>query len=90
MMTKIKRLIDAYKFLDFCPDDGIQGIFGDSHAVVIRLHRRKKRRHAESVNYNSSPSTIVKLVVSEICHLVTKEYTWRWRFAGSTATGAEE
>jgi hypothetical protein len=42
MMTKIKRLTDAYKFLGFCPEEGIQGVFGDSHAVVIRLHRQKK------------------------------------------------
>ena len=90
MMTKIKRLSDAYRFLGFCPDEGIQGIFGDSHAVVIRLHRRKKRRLAVFVSYHTSPTMIARSVVSEICHVVTNECTWSWKFAVSTAAGAEE
>ena len=41
---KSKRLLDAYRFPGFRPLPGLCGVFGDSHARVVRLVRRSKKR----------------------------------------------
>ena len=48
-MAKFKQLRDVYRFPGFAPRSRISGIFGNWPAVVISLHRRQKKRYAESV-----------------------------------------
>ena len=46
---KSKRLLDAYRFAGFRPVATLRGVFGDSHARVVRLVRRSKKRSAGRV-----------------------------------------
>ena len=43
-MPKIRQLRDLYRFPGFVPLATLHGIFGDSHAVVVTLQRREKKR----------------------------------------------
>src|SRR5437667_5678646 len=45
-MRKSRRLRDVYRFPGFEPIATVHGIFGDSHAVVVTLQRREKKRRA--------------------------------------------
>jgi hypothetical protein len=45
MHTK-KRLVDAYRFGGFTLDPVVHGVFGDPHALVIKLKRRQKKQSA--------------------------------------------
>lgn len=48
-MSKIKSLLDEYRFVGFRPKRALKGIFGDSHARVIELVRRQKKLNAHAV-----------------------------------------
>jgi transposase len=43
-MGRLNRLQDLYQFPVFIPLAGVRGVFGDPYAVVITLHRRRKKR----------------------------------------------
>jgi hypothetical protein len=56
-MAKLKRLQDVYRFPGFVPMVGVRGVFGDPWAVVITLHRRRKKPSAGCAVEDLAPST---------------------------------
>ncbi len=42
-MRKQRTLSDAYRFPEFRPATKVKGVFGDSHARILRLERRGKK-----------------------------------------------
>jgi hypothetical protein len=64
-MSKIKRLLDIYRFPGFLPYSSLRGVFGDHRAVVIQLRRRQKKQSAASVaksNFAITTSALGKCV----------------------------
>ena len=49
ILRKHKRLLDAYRFTGFRPQELVRGVFGDSKARIITLVRRSKKQSARSV-----------------------------------------
>lgn len=70
-MAKFKLLQDLYRFPGFVPQARIRGLFGDRHAVVITLKRRRKKRSALSAERSIGPSTTSAPVVSAISPVAT-------------------
>lgn len=57
-MAHFKHLRDLYRFPGFAPLQRIRGVFGDPMAVVISLHRNRKKRFAASAaRLTSAPTT---------------------------------
>jgi hypothetical protein len=48
-MGKKRQLLDEYRFAGFRPEAGIQGVFGDHRARIIRLKRTQKKQSADVV-----------------------------------------
>ena len=70
-MAKFKLLQDLYRFPGFVPQARVRGLFGDPHAVVITLQRRRKKRSAMSAASCIAPSTTSGLVVSATSPVAT-------------------
>jgi hypothetical protein len=49
LMSKHKRLTDAYRFHGFTPFQTVKGLFGDPKARVIVMKRRQKKQFVQSV-----------------------------------------
>jgi hypothetical protein len=86
-MGKLRRLQDVYKFSGFVPRAEVRGVFGDPYAVVLTLHRRRKKRDAGSAGGGLAPSTTNGRVASAISPVATAGSTSISRFAGFIATG---
>ena len=56
--AKKKRLSDSYQFPFFQPSVTVSGLFGDSHARVIRLSRRSKKQSAALAGSSEAAGTI--------------------------------
>jgi hypothetical protein len=56
-MATVKRLRDLYRFPGFVPRLGVHGVFGDPHAVVIALVRRRKKRSAAPADKRAQRAT---------------------------------
>jgi hypothetical protein len=77
-------------FPDFRPEERIQGVFGDSRAVVITLRRhRKKRQLVVFAGTCTVIFTIARYGISETFRVETRGSTWRLNFAGSIVDGVE-
>ena len=87
-MKKKRRLLDEYRFPGFSPRAEIKGMFGDPKARVIRLVRTGKKRHADNAGRFIGAITTGQRAGYGICPAVTGEYTWKWRFAASSAGSA--
>ena len=70
-MAKFKLLQDLYRFPGFVPQARVRGLFGDPHAVVITLQRRRKKRSAMSAERYIGLSTTSGLVVSATSPVAT-------------------
>lgn len=82
---KSRRLRDAYRFPGFVPLAGVQGVFGDPKAVIVKLNRRrKKRRCAVDVDPGVAVITTTESSKCEICRAETDEFTWHWTCDGWT------
>jgi len=64
---KRKRLLDAYRFPGFRPDELVKGIFGDPRARVITLVRRSKKRRAVSAAWFIGTGTTASGAACAIC-----------------------
>jgi hypothetical protein len=87
-MARFKQLYDLYRFPGFVPLPGIQGVFGDPQAVVITLHRRRKKRFATSAAKRTGPTTTSGLGVPGISPVATSVFISSTRCAGSKVSGA--
>jgi len=88
-MKTYKRLYDAYRFPGFIPRVMLKGLFGDSHARIIQLQRRGKKRSVARVDGFPAPSTTGKQGWSGTSHAGTCGSTWRWKSGGLIAGAAE-
>ena len=86
-MSKIRRLLDVYRFPGFDPYARVHGIFGDPYAVVIPLRRRRKKRAVACAGKYIVPSTINGPGSSATSPVATNGSIWSSRFAGSSADG---
>jgi hypothetical protein len=84
-MSKIKRLLDAYKFQGLVPEGNVAGVFGDSRAVVIRLRRRKKRPSAAFAKRCTGLSTTERRDGFGIYRAEIRESTSKWNSVGLAA-----
>jgi len=87
-MARFKLLQDLYRFPGFVPQDRIRGLFGDPHAVVITLKRRRKKRFAISVVSPTGPSTTSGPAASATSPVATSGSTSLTAFAESSAGAA--
>jgi len=87
-MGKKRGLLDEYRFPGFRPRPGIQGIFGDPKARVIRLDRVQKKRHAAAVELCIGAITTRKCDKYGTCLAEMPGYTWKWKSGGFSANGA--
>ena len=82
---KRKRLLDAYRFAGFRPQESVRGVFGDSKARVIVLVRRPKKPSARNAVAYIRVGTIARPDKHETCPAATRVSTWSSRFDGSAA-----
>jgi hypothetical protein len=87
-MAKFKRLYDLYRFPGFVPQLTIRGVFGDPHAVVITLRRRRKKRFATSAAKHLGLATTSGFGASEISVVATSVSISSTSCAGSNVVGA--
>ncbi len=87
-MGKLRRLQDVYKFPGFVPRAGVRGVFGDPWAVVITLHRRRKKRAAGCAGGELAPSTTSVRDACATSRVATGVSISSSRYAGSIAPGA--
>lgn len=87
-MAKFKLLQDLYRFPGFVPQARVRGLFGDPHAVVITLQRRRKKRSAMSADRFIGPSTTSGLAVSATSPVATSGSIARTPSEESSASGA--
>jgi hypothetical protein len=90
MSTKLRKktLYDAYRFPGFTPEREVKGRFGDRTALVIRLTRRSKKRHAGRAAPSGAAGTIVGLGTFAISPAATAVFSSWWTSAASTAGSA--
>jgi len=79
-MRKYKRLSDSYRFPGFKPLEEIDGIFGDSKAIIIRLKRVEKKQYAQYVQKDIRVFTTEKSDMYVICLVATNEYISQWKY----------
>ncbi|OGV97665.1 MAG: hypothetical protein A2W53_08060 [Nitrospinae bacterium RIFCSPHIGHO2_02_39_11] len=87
-MRKKRRLLDEYQFPGFRPKAGIQGIFGDPKARVIRLKRTQKKQYAAHAEQFIGVITTRRCVGYGIYHAGMRESIWRWKSEGYYVMGA--
>ena len=87
-MAKIKRVRDIYRFPGFVPFSSLRGVFGDRHAIVMRLRRRQKKRCAVSAARSSFATTTNGLGKYAISPVETDAFTWPTKDGVSSACGA--
>ncbi len=87
VMAKIRQLRDVYRFPGFDPLATVHGIFGDSHAVVVTLRRREKKRRAAHASKCRRRSTIKGLVRYETFPVAINASTSPSSFVGLIAHG---
>lgn len=68
--AKKKRLSDSYRFPFFKPSVTVSGLFGDSHARVIRLSRRSKKQSAAPADWSAAGGTIADQNTFVTCRAV--------------------
>jgi hypothetical protein len=83
-MAKFNLLQDLYRFPGFLPVARVRGIFGDPHAVVITLKRRRKKQPVVSVVKSMAPTTTSDHVGFAISRVATNASTSSSHFAGSS------
>ena len=88
-MKTFKRLYDAYRFPGFIPRAMLKGLFGDSHARIIPLQRRGKKRFVARVGEFPALTTTGRRGWFGTSHAGTCGCTWRWNSAGLIAGAAE-
>lgn len=84
-MGKRRSLLDEYQFPGFRPKAGIQGIFGDPKARVIRLERTQKKQSAVVAVQCIGAITTRGHGRYGIYPVGMPESIWRWKFGGFTA-----
>src|SRR5206468_3024997 len=64
--TKRRRLLDAFRFPGFRPQEHVRGIFGDPRARIITLVRRSKKRRVPVAERCDRIGTIASSVARAI------------------------
>ncbi len=82
------KLVDAYRFLGFCPSASAGGIFGDPKARVVRLVRRAKKHAVAPAGRCTAASTIARCGEFAISRAAIRGSSWRSRFDESVARAA--
>lgn len=77
-MRKSKSLLDEYRFPGHKPKL-VKGIFGDRHALIIRLERRGKKLCAGLAADRTALSTTGKHTASGTCPAETSAFFWKWK-----------
>ena len=85
-----RELRDAYRFPGFTPSRAVRGEDVDPRVVVVTLHRRQKKRPAESVARSAAHGMISGYDTSAICRAARCMCDWRsrcgaWRAARAVA-----
>lgn len=70
-MQKPRSLKDEYRFPGFVPVLPVKGVFGDPRAVIISLHRRRKKHAAAVVASVAERTTINVRDRLVTCRVVT-------------------
>jgi hypothetical protein len=78
-LRKHKRLLDAYRFAGFHPQEEVRGIFGDSMARVVTFVRRSKKLSARSVVERTLAGTTARHDECGICPVATRASIWNWK-----------
>lgn len=86
-MRKRRTLSDLYLFPGFKPKKTVDGVFGDSHARVIKLRRRGKKLSAASAARFIGTVVIAGSVLYGTCLVVMPESTSNWKFGVSSVGG---
>ena len=86
-MGKLKRLQDIYRVPGFTPMAEVRGVFGDPWAVVIALHRRRKKRAVGSAGAGAVRSTTNDRGASATSPVATGGSTSTSRSVASIAPG---
>jgi len=84
-MRKNKTLYDSYQFPDFTPQRSVTGIFGDSHARVIKLHRQGKKLPAVFAARSTDLFTTIRYAGSVTFPVATRASIWKYRYGASYA-----
>jgi hypothetical protein len=90
-MSKVRQrreLRDAYRFPGFKPSAGVNGVFGDRMAIVIKLTRRRKKQRAACAVDGIGAITTSEFDVFAICRAATSGCTWNWRCDESRVAAA--
>ncbi len=87
-MGKNRSLLDEYQFPGFRPKAGIQGVFGDPKARVIRLERTQKKQSAAVVAQYIGTITTRRFAGYGTYPVEMHESIWNWRFGGFYAGSA--
>ena len=86
---KTKTSLNAlYSFPCFRARTQLKGILGDSHARIVTLIRRQKKRYAVHAASLREASTIARLTKSGIWTPVAYGSIWNLSIAGWIAAGA--
>jgi hypothetical protein len=84
-LPKHKRLLDAYRFAGFRPQEEVRGVFGDSMARVVTFVRRSKKLSARSVVERTLVGTTARHDECGICPAATRGFIWHWKFGAFSA-----
>ncbi len=84
-LRKYKRLLDAYRFAGFRPQEEVRGVFGDSVARVITFVRRSKKLSARSVAERTWVGTTARHDECEICPVAIRASIWHWKSGAFSA-----
>lgn len=87
-MGKRRSLLDEYRFPGFRPRAGIQGIFGDPKARVIRLERRQKKQYVDAAACRIEAITTRRCGMYGTYPVGMLGFIWRWKFGVFGARGA--
>jgi hypothetical protein len=84
-LRKLERLLDAYRFAGFRPQDEVRGVFGDSAARVVTFARRSKKLSARSVVERTLVGTTARHDECGICPAATRGFIWNWKSVAFSA-----
>ena len=76
-MKRIQTLSALFSFPGFRARSRLHGVFGDPHARLVTLVRRKKRRCARVVERGTGPSTTARRAGCGILMPPAGASTWR-------------
>ena len=83
-----KTLYTAYRFPGFTAERGVKGRFGDRTALVLRLNRRSKKRHAGPAAPSEGVGTTVGRGTFATCPAGIAAFILSWMSDASSVESA--